>query len=141
MEAINSSSYNLPKNYSSLPHIFVIITSYFRHRYLILVVTIYQRITHYLRHHYLIFSSSLPHICSLRIGTRDVIKTLHYIPRPSYILLTSGTFTGMAIQLVVRRSGQLFRFKTRSSLLIAVRLYLKQPCHSLNSKREIPSLQ
>ena len=69
------------------------------------------------------------------------MKTLHYIPRPSYILLTSGTFTGMAIQLVVRRSGQLFRFLTRSSLLIVVRLYLKQPCRSLNSKREIPSLQ
>ena len=126
-EAINCSSYNLynlPKNYSSLSHIFVIITSYFRH-------------------HYLIFSSLLPHICLLRIGTREIMKNLYCIPRPSYILLTSGTFTSMAIQLVVRRSGG--DLDNCSVSKLAVQFInsspLRQPCRSLNSKREIPSLQ
>ena len=53
-----------------------------------------------LHHNYIMISE-------FGFATWDVMKNLHYIPRPSYILLTSGTFTGMAIQLVVRRSDDL----------------------------------
>ena len=70
------------------------------------------------------------------------MKNLHYIPRPSYILLTSGMFTGMAIQLVVRRSGDLDNCSVSKlasvCLLIVVRLYLSQPCRSLIVKGKSP---